>query len=201
MAPIDHPSAEDYIKVAGFANIMGWGSKPALILIDVCKAYWTEGSPLDITTSPVGKDAPDSMRRLLDAARKGSVPVIWTKVQYDHPEMKDAGLFYTKAKALSVWQKGDQRGLDGWVEGLVPIEQDVVVVKQYASAFFGTSLASTLRTMNVDTLVICGVSTSGCVRATALDAISANPTGFPDASFPFNNSVNMSGCSTCVDSR
>ncbi|ESK88429.1 n-carbamoylsarcosine amidase [Moniliophthora roreri MCA 2997] len=171
MAALQHPSSEDYRKVAGFSNLMGWGTKPALVLIDVCKAYWTIGSPLDISSSPVGMGAPDSMRRLLDAARKVSVPIIWTKMQYNHPDMKDAGLFYLKAKALSVWQKGDKRGLDDWMEDLVPMEQDVVVVKQYASAFFGTSLASTLRTMGVDTLVICGVSTSGCVRATALDAM------------------------------
>jgi len=111
------------------------------------------------------------MRRLLRAARQGNVPVIWTEVQYTHPELLDAGLFYKKAKALSVWQKGDERRLYEPLEGLKPGPSDVVIIKQYASAFFGTSLASTLNAMNVDTLVICGVSTSGCVRATTLDAM------------------------------
>ncbi|THV08052.1 Isochorismatase hydrolase [Dendrothele bispora CBS 962.96] len=111
------------------------------------------------------------MRRLLDAARRGDIPVIWTEVQYTHPELLDAGLFYKKAKALSVWRKGDDRKLYEPLEGLKPGHSDVVITKQYASAFFGTSLASTLNAMGVDTLVICGVSTSGCVRATVLDAM------------------------------
>jgi nicotinamidase-related amidase len=85
--------------------------------------------------------------------------------------MADAGLFYTKAKSLSVWQDGDARGLGEWVEGLVPEASESVVEKQYASSFFGTSLASMLRVKGVDTLVLCGVSTSGCVRATTLDAM------------------------------
>ncbi|KAJ8078504.1 hypothetical protein PM082_012786 [Marasmius tenuissimus] len=166
-----HSSYDDYTQVAGFGNIMGWGAKPALILIDVCKAYWTAGSPLDITSSPTGGDAPASMRNLLSAAREGSIPVVWTQVLYTHPEMKDAGLFYSKGKALAVWHKDDKRGLDKWVEGLEPERDDVIVTKQYPSAFFGTSMGSTLKTMGVDTVVICGVSTSGCVRATTLDAL------------------------------
>ena len=85
--------------------------------------------------------------------------------------MADAGLFYSKSKSLSVWQNGDARGLASYVEGLVPEERDVVVVKKYASAFFGTALTTELTVAGVDTLVICGVSTSGCVRATALDAM------------------------------
>ncbi|KAF9264911.1 putative N-carbamoylsarcosine amidase [Marasmius fiardii PR-910] len=171
MADLQHPSSEDYAKTAGFSNIMGWGTRPALIIIDVCAAYWTKGSPLDITSSPKGGDAPTSIRKLLDAARAGAVPVVWTQVHYTHTEMKDAGLFFTKSKALSIWHKDDVRGYGRWMEGLEPGKNDVVILKQYASAFFGTTLASTLRTMDVDTVVICGVSTSGCVRATATDAM------------------------------
>lgn len=85
--------------------------------------------------------------------------------------MADAGLFYKKAKVLTVWQKGDARGLDAYMEGLEPAEGDTVIVKKYASAFFGTTLASELQVLGVDTLVICGVSTSGCVRASTLDAM------------------------------
>ncbi|KII95689.1 hypothetical protein PLICRDRAFT_70110, partial [Plicaturopsis crispa FD-325 SS-3] len=155
----------------GFSNLMGWGTRPALLIIDVCKAYWTPGSPLDISTNPSGAAAPESMRRLLSAARAGNVPVLWSDVEYTHPDMEDAGLFFRKAKVLTVWQKGDPRGLAHRMEGLEPEAKDVIVVKKYASAFFGTSLASSLQVMNVDTLVICGVSTSGCVRATTLDAM------------------------------
>ena len=88
--------------------------------------------------------------------------------------MKDAGLFHAKAKQLDVWQEGNTRGLDAWMPGLEPAEDEEVVIKKHPSAFFGTDLASSLHLLNVDTLVICGVSTSGCVRASALDALSYN---------------------------
>jgi nicotinamidase-related amidase len=141
-----------------------------LILIDVCQAYWTEGSPLNTLSNPSSVASIDFMKRLLAAARSSSsTPVIWTKVEYN--DMSEAGLFYLKAKALDVWQKGDTRGYDAWVDGLVPKDGEVVISKKYASAFFGTDLATRLRVLGVDTVVICGVSTSGCVRATSLDAM------------------------------
>ena len=85
--------------------------------------------------------------------------------------MSDAGLFWLKSKVLNVWQAGDKRGFDGWMDELEPSVGDTVITKKYASAFFGTCLASDLHVLNIDTLVICGVSTSGCVRATTLDAM------------------------------
>jgi len=156
---------------SGFSQKMGWGARPALILIDVCKAYWTEGSPLDTSANPESVAAPESMRKLVAAARSAKVPVLWSRVEYDRPAMADAGLMFLKAKALTLWHKDDTRGLDAFVEGLVPEPEDVMVVKKMPSAFFGTTLAAELHLLNVDTLVICGVSTSGCVRATTLDAM------------------------------
>ncbi len=84
------------------------------------------------------------MRRLLTAARAGRVPVIWSQIEYVRPDMADAGLFWRKAKVLDVWLKGDNRGLADGVDGLEPEPGDVVVVKKYASAFFGTPLVSEL---------------------------------------------------------
>lgn len=156
---------------SGFAQKMGWGTRPALILVDVCKAYWSEGSPLDTSSNSESVAAPDSMRKLVAAARSAQIPVIWTRVEYDRSDMADAGLMFKKAKLLTVWQKGDTRGFDAYMDGLVPEPQDTVVVKKMPSAFFGTTLAADLHLLNVDTLVICGVSTSGCVRATTLDAM------------------------------
>ncbi|KAL3473156.1 Isochorismatase-like protein [Aspergillus californicus] len=170
MSQITHAASASYAQ-SGFAHRMGWGSRPALLLIDVCKAYWSADSPLSLLGNPAAEGAPDSMRRLLAAARKSNIPVIWTKVEYSSPDMADAGLFWRKSKTLDVWQKGDTRGLDACVEGLEPVVGDVVVSKKYASGFFGTTLGSELQTLNVDTVVICGVSTSGCVRATTLDAM------------------------------
>lgn len=90
--------------------------------------------------------------------------------------MRDAGLFYAKSKQLSLWREGDTSGLSDWMPDLVPDEDagEVVLVKRHASAFFGTELAGMLVGMGVDTLVIGGVSTSGCVRASTLDALSYN---------------------------
>ena len=85
--------------------------------------------------------------------------------------MSEAGLFHLKAKMTDVFLEGDERGLGGWLDGLEPLETEVVVKKCYPSAFFGTTLAGRLQLLNVDTLVVCGVSTSGCVRASVLDAM------------------------------
>lgn len=164
----DHPSKASYAS-SGFSRRIGWGQSPALVLIDVCRAYWTEGSPLDTSANPSSVASIDVMKQLLAAARSSSIPVIWTKVEYN--DMSEAGLFYLKAKALDVWLKGDKRGYDAWVDGLVPADGEVVIAKKYASAFFGTDFATRLRITSTDTIVICGVSTSGCVRATSLDAM------------------------------
>lgn len=141
---VQHGSAESYLK-SGFANRMGWGERPALLIIDVCTAYWSPSSPLSLLGNPDAEKAPDSMRRLLAAARVGNVPVVWSQVEYTHPDMADAGLFWRKAKVLDVWKVGDTRGFAACLEGLEPTKEDTVVVKKYASAFFGTSLATSLQ--------------------------------------------------------
>ena len=157
---------------------MEWGRHPALLIIDVCTAYFTTGSPLDTSSNPASAASPDSMRRLLAAARTGGCPVVFTKVEYSDPNMKDAGLFWSKTQALDVWKVGNRRGLDGSLEGLEPYVRaegeggdEWVVKKKYPSAFFGTTLATDLYLRGVDTVVVCGVSTSGCVRASVLDAM------------------------------
>ena len=118
----------------------------------------------------------DRMKTLLSAARSNpDIPVLWTQVHYRAGNgMRDAGLFYAKSKVLDVWEAGDERGLWKCVEGLEPKDGEQVVVKRHPSAFFGTELVGMLNSLGVDTLVICGVSTSGCVRATALDAMCYN---------------------------
>lgn len=155
----------------GFGNRMGWGARPVLLLIDVCRAYWTPGSPLDLSSHAPSASSPEVMRRLLAAARDAGTPVVWTTVEYTDGGMKDAGLFWRKTKNLDVWKVDDTRGLSDWVEGLVPREGELVIKKKYPSAFFGTTLATDLRVMGADTVVLCGVSTSGCVRGSTLDAM------------------------------
>ncbi|CAK7227727.1 hypothetical protein SEUCBS140593_006673 [Sporothrix eucalyptigena] len=160
---------------SGYGRRMGWGNRPALLLIDICKAYWTTGSPLDLSAYPPAMEVPASAERLVRAARAGGVPVAWTVVEYVQPDMSDAGLFWQKAKTLEVWRIGSelhQQGLADFVsETLTPIPGDIVVKKRYASGFFGTTLATELAVKGIDTVVVCGVSTSGCVRASTLDAM------------------------------
>jgi len=83
----------------------------------------------------------------------------------------DGGVFYRKVPALEVFVSGNPLGR--WAEGLEPADGELVISKQYPSAFFGTSLAETLNKRSIDTLIITGVTTSGCVRATCVDAMSS----------------------------
>jgi len=150
---------------ATFGGDLGWGTRPALLLIDMMRAYFTTGSPFDLGS----RAAVDGCAALLGAARSVGVPVLHTRVRYA-ADLTDGGLFVKKVPALAALAEG-AGPLGEFVPGLEPAPGEVVVVKQYASAFFGTSLAATLTATGIDTAVIAGVSTSGCVRATATDAM------------------------------
>ena len=153
---------QDY-QAAGFARSLEWGRKPALIVIDFCMAYLEPGSPLYAAAEP----ARDAAARLLGLARQAGIAVVHTQVRYAEGGA-DGGVFFRKVGALRLFEGDTAMGRPP--EMLKPVPGEVIITKQYASAFFGTSLASTLTAMGVDTLVIAGVSTSGCVRATAVDA-------------------------------
>ncbi len=155
--------ADDY-RQAGFGQGLGVGDKLGVLVVDVCRAYADPQSPLFADCQP----AFDACENLVGSARANGIPVVWTRVRYQ-PGGADGGLFYQKVGALSCFDEGNPFG--DWLDGLEPAADEVVVTKQYASSFFGTSLASSLNTAGIDTLLICGVSTSGCVRASALDAL------------------------------
>ena len=165
-APDTPPSIEDDYARAGFSGTLGWGHSPAVIVIDVCRAYVEPTSPLYAGV----EDAVAASARLVDVARSAGVPVVFTRVEFE-PGGADGGLFYEKVPALACFDRGNP--LADWCDplGPRPIPGEVVVTKQYASAFFGTSLAATLTARGIDTLVICGLSTSGCVRATGVDSV------------------------------
>lgn len=90
--------------------------------------------------------------------------------------MVNAGRFYEKTKPLTVFKAGSKWG--DWTEELTPAADELVITKQYPSAFFGTSLAATLTTLRVDSVLLTGLTTSGCVRATCVDACSNGFTTF-----------------------
>ena len=158
-------SLTDNYAAGGFGLALQPGRRPALLVIDFVRAYLVAGSPLYAGVEPARAAA----QTLLDAARRAGVPVIHTNVQYQ-PGGRDGGVFFRKVPALKCFEAGAHTDLAAFAAGLEPIPGETVITKQYASAFFGTSLASTLTSMGVDTLLIAGVSTSGCVRASAVDA-------------------------------
>ena len=152
---------------AGYHARQNWGKRPALMLIDFAMAYFDEAAPL--FGGPNCLSALDHAVRLAPAAREAGVPVIFTEVKYQ-PGGADGGAFYAKVPALSCFDAGtDTQKL---APGLSVEVNDILVTKQYPSAFFGTSLEATLRWLNIDTLMLAGVTTSGCVRATCIDSIS-----------------------------
>jgi maleamate amidohydrolase len=161
VSSLDH----DY-AAAGFGRRLGWGARPAVLLIDASLAYTSPDSPLFLRTGGAAAAAMDS---LASVARDASIPVVWTTVRYADESCSEAPLFAAKVPALKVFAAGNPLG--GFAPPLSPAPGEFVVVKHYASAFAGTSLAAWLASHSIDTLVIGGYSTSGCVRASALDAL------------------------------
>ncbi|QBM75110.1 isochorismatase family protein [Sphingomonas sp. AAP5] len=154
---------QDY-AAAGFGGRLAFGKAPALLIVDVVMAYLDPTSPLYAGV----EDALASNERLVAAARDAGVPVIFTNIAYQ-PGGIDGGQFYRKVPALKAFARGSGNG--AFPPMLQPKATELVLTKQYPSAFFGTPLASTLHTLGIDTLLITGFSTSGCVRASALDAL------------------------------
>jgi maleamate amidohydrolase len=141
------------------------GVRPALIVVDFVKAYVLERSPLYAAV----ESAQLACQKLLESARRAGIPILHTTVRYQ-AEGRDGGIFFRKVPALRVFLDGVDQELTQFATGLEPQPGELVLTKQYASAFFGTSLAATLSAAGIDTLLIAGVSTSGCIRATAVDA-------------------------------
>ncbi|KAF2644174.1 Isochorismatase hydrolase [Massarina eburnea CBS 473.64] len=158
---------ENYGHCYGETHLQ-FGSKPALIVIDAVKAYCTPGQRL---YAPERFDmARQSMIRLIAKCRDSSVPVIFTSVIYNTKGLSGGKWYKEKLpNVLNTYDEGNP--MRDFAEGIAPRENEVVVYKQYSSSFFGTSLASLLVSMGIDTTIICGYSTSGCVRATTLDAM------------------------------
>lgn len=163
----DHVSndLDNNYGTTGFNSRLGFGTSPALLLIDLAEAYFRPGSPLYHERF---KPALESCVRLKAAARAAGIPVILTRVDI----MKggaDAGVFFEKSRIpLLCFEPGNP--LADFNKAVVVEEGDKVLSKAYPSAFFATTLAPLLTTMKIDTLIIGGVSTSGCVRASSLDA-------------------------------
>tara|TARA_R110002126_G_scaffold10841_2_gene49490 strand:+ start:2885 stop:3538 length:654 start_codon:yes stop_codon:yes gene_type:complete len=148
-----------------FDNKVGFGRRPALIMIDFCQGYFDPDCDLYADV----EDALASALRVREAAQSAKIPVILTNVSY-HPSAIDGGRFFEKAAPLRYFIEGNP--MAAFARGLEPRAEELVVTKQYPSAFFGTSLASTLTAIGADSVLLTGLTTSGCVRASCVDAMS-----------------------------
>ena len=164
----DQEAREVYAK-ARIGESVTLGSHPAVLVVDFSCGFTDPECALgsDMT------DAVESTRRLLDAARAKGLPVVFTTIGYE-PSLKDGGLWLQKVPALGDLQVGGR-----WVDidpRLEPRDDESIVLKKGASGFFGTNLASILVSQQVDSVILCGATTSGCIRATAVDLLQY---GFP----------------------
>ncbi|WP_312425467.1 N-carbamoylsarcosine amidohydrolase [Serratia sp. (in: enterobacteria)] len=145
---------------------IGFGRRPALLAIDFMQAYTTEGAPL---FAPGVVSAVEESRELLACARRTGIPVIHTHIRYHAGHFADGGLWVKKAPVMKDMVEGNP--LAAFCPPVAPLGGEVVLSKQYASAFFGTALAPLLVAQGIDTLLMIGCSTSGCIRASAVDAV------------------------------
>jgi maleamate amidohydrolase len=149
--------------VADFGGAAGFGSRPALVVVDLSLGFTDPQSPLACDLD----DVLVATRRVLDAAREAQLPVFFTTVSYDEVGEAAAAVFLRKVPALKILRPGSR-----WIEideRLGRRGEEPVIVKAGASAFFGVPFAAMLA--GRDTLIVCGASTSGCVRATVVDAM------------------------------
>jgi maleamate amidohydrolase len=149
----------------GFHGRAGFGERPALIVVDVNVGFTDPASPLVCDLD----DVVVAIQRLLRETRAAGFPVVYTTVSYTEADRRTAAVFIDKVPALLTLEAGSR-----WVEidpRISPRSDEPVLSKLFASAFYGTALASYLVANGCDSLIVTGASTSGCVRATVVDAL------------------------------
>ena len=157
-------SAREIYAASGLGAGVTLGSRPAVLVVDFSCGFTDPECPLGSDLTP----QVEATRRVLDAARGKGLPVVFTTIGFE-PSGKDGGLWLQKVPTLAELQLGGR-----WVAidpRLEPREDETVIVKKGASGFFGTNLASVLVSQGVDTVILCGATTSGCIRATAVDLL------------------------------
>ena len=161
---MDWPHDFDSYDESDFGASVGLGDQPALVVIDLINTFTDPETGLGADVS----DVLEETERLLEAFREHDLPRYFTTVAYEE-SYGDAGRFVEKVPALRELRVGtDAVAVD---DRIAPGDDERVILKKYASAFFGTDLETELTTNRVDTLVIAGVTTSGCIRATAVDSL------------------------------
>ena len=160
----------DFSKTISLSSLeshpTGLGSSPALLVVDMCRGF------ID-TSSPLGFECKELIQAnivLVDRFREMNLPIIFTTTIYR--DESEASVFRSKIPALNILKPGSEE--TSFLKELSPSSNELLVEKKFASAFFQTNLADELSKMNVDSIIISGVTTSGCVRATALDSLQNN---------------------------
>ena len=148
------------------SNSTGLGSSPALVVVDMCLGFIDSSSPLGFQCDELIQ----ANIKLVKKFRQMNLPVIFTTTIYR--DKSEASVFRAKIPALNILKPDSEE--TSFLAELSPDSEDILIEKKFASSFFGTNLADDLRRMNVDSVVISGVTTSGCVRATALDSLQNN---------------------------
>lgn len=162
----DLASQQDYYEQIGFSVRTGFGKRPAILVIDMCRGITEPGHPLSIDMDHSIKP----MQSMFALARDKGVPVIYTTVAYAPPHFADGGTFVEKIPLLRELSLGSP--LTEIDPRIPPAPGEIVITKKFPSGFYGTNLQSLLTGLGIDTTIVIGNSTSGCVRATVIDAVS-----------------------------
>ena len=144
----------------------GIGDYPALVVVDMCKAFIDSSSPLGFECNELIQ----ANINLVNKFRLNKLPVIFTTTIYRNPS--EASVFRSKIPALNMLEP--ESDAVTFIDDLAPSKDEMLIEKKFASAFFQTKLIDSLHKMKADSIVICGVTTSGCVRATAVDSLQNN---------------------------
>lgn len=156
---------EEIYQKAKLINKLEPGIKPALLIVDLVNGFTDPDKPLGSDLSTVI----DNTNLLISSCRLKKIPIIFCTIAYNQNSL-DGGLWVKKAPAQAEFTyNSDLIKIDNRLN-YSPME-DIYMEKKYASSFFGTELASTLNASQIDTLIITGATTSGCVRATVVDSM------------------------------
>jgi nicotinamidase-related amidase len=155
---------DDAFRKRGFGQPMGFGLKSALIVVDLIVGFTDRNMPLG---ADLDREV-EACNRLIQACRAASAPIFFFTAEYA-PNLADAGVWKLKMSGLSTLQAGSEAvKIDPRLDFR---SSDALIVKKYASCFFGTDLTSRLVAHGVDSVFVTGCTTSGCVRATVVDAV------------------------------
>jgi maleamate amidohydrolase len=154
-----------FIQERGFGKRLGLGNRPCFLVVDYIKGFTDPSQPMGAES---GREI-EAVNRFLSVCRTADIPVIFTIIAYEDNSLADAGIWMSKMQGLRTLKAGT---------ALVELDSrlhyqagDTLLVKKYASAFFGTDLASRLNAAQVDSVIVAGCTTSGCVRSTVVDAL------------------------------